>query len=83
LCARRVHHTVRASSLLEFSDELTESVKQAHPRTGPDETRGGVPGSDPVWGTYGAFKYLNWAAKFVADLMLDRLAGSLPRSRFG
>ena len=38
--------------------------------------RGGIKGSHPVWGDYGAYEYLNWAAKFFADaLMLEaRLA---------
>ncbi len=36
--------------------------------------RGGVPGSFPIWGGYGSYEYLNWAAKFLADLVLGRLA---------
>ncbi|MBK5097420.1 MAG: terpene cyclase/mutase family protein [Gemmatimonadetes bacterium] len=37
---------------------------------GPDESRGGVKGSYPVWGDYGRFQYLNWAAKFAIDSFL-------------
>ncbi len=34
--------------------------------------RGGVKGSCPIWGDYGTYEYLNWAAKFFADaLMLE------------
>jgi hypothetical protein len=34
--------------------------------------RGGIKGSQPIWGGYGEFEYLNWAAKFFADaLMLE------------
>jgi hypothetical protein len=34
--------------------------------------RGGIKGSQPIWGEYGAYEYLNWAAKFFADaLMLE------------
>jgi hypothetical protein len=34
--------------------------------------RGGVKGSQPIWGRYTRFAYLNWAAKFLADsLMLE------------
>ncbi|MGD0267244.1 MAG: hypothetical protein ABSD47_20195, partial [Candidatus Methylomirabilota bacterium] len=34
--------------------------------------RGGVSGSWPLWGPYGRFRYLNWAAKFFLDaLMLE------------
>jgi hypothetical protein len=39
--------------------------------------RGGVAGSHPIWGEYGPYEYLNWAAKFLADaLMLEISAGS-------
>lgn len=32
--------------------------------------RGGIKGSHPIWGDYGSFEYLNWAAKFFADALL-------------
>jgi hypothetical protein len=39
---------------------------------GRPEVRGGVKGSVPLYGAYGRFQYLNWAAKFLADsLMLE------------
>lgn len=39
---------------------------------GAAAVRGGVKGSWPFDGTYGRYKYLNWAAKFLADsLMLE------------
>jgi hypothetical protein len=34
---------------------------------GPSETRGGIKGSFPVDGNYGAYEYLNWACKFFID----------------
>jgi uncharacterized protein YyaL (SSP411 family) len=34
---------------------------------GPAETRGGVKGSWPIDGDYGAYQYLNWACKFFVD----------------
>ena len=37
--------------------------------------RGGVAGSFPIWGDYGSYEYLNWAAKFLVDALLGRLAG--------
>ncbi len=38
--------------------------------------RGGIAGSQPIWQEYGAYEYLNWAAKFYADaLMLELRAG--------
>jgi hypothetical protein len=36
--------------------------------------KGGVAGSFPIWGAYGRYEYLNWAAKFLADALLGRLA---------
>jgi hypothetical protein len=42
---------------------------------------GGIKGSQPIWGGYGAYEYLNWAAKFFADaLILEIRKGS--RSTF-
>jgi hypothetical protein len=40
---------------------------------GPEETRGGVKGSFPVWGDYGKYQYLNWASKFAVDAFLMEL----------
>jgi len=82
LCARRLDALGGRPEHAEFADTLTEAVKRAQSQRGPAGVRGGVPGSNPIWGAYGSFKYLNWAAKFVADLLLDRVAG-LPRARYG
>jgi hypothetical protein len=49
--------------------------------SGDGGVRGGVPGSFPIWGGYGSYEYLNWAAKFLADLLLGRLAGEPGRTR--
>lgn len=35
--------------------------------------RGGIAGSQPIWGAYGQYEYLNWAAKFFADAILIAL----------
>jgi len=32
--------------------------------------RGGIKGSQPIYGGYGRFNYLNWAAKFFVDALL-------------
>jgi hypothetical protein len=46
-------------------------VDNADPRL-----RGGVPGSWPVWGSYGRMKILNWATNFfVESLLLERSLG--------
>jgi hypothetical protein len=41
--------------------------------SGLSETCGGVKGSFPVDGDYGAYEYLNWAAKFTIDANLAEL----------
>jgi hypothetical protein len=41
---------------------------------GPPEIRGGVKGSFPVNGDYGAWQYLNWACKFTIDANREELA---------
>jgi hypothetical protein len=39
--------------------------------------RGGIKGSQPIWGGYGPFEYLNWAAKFFADAVILEVAPEL------
>jgi len=38
--------------------------------------RGGIKGSQPVWAEYGAYEYLNWAAKFFADALMLEIKSS-------
>jgi len=42
--------------------------------------RGGVKGSQPIWGDYLDFCYPNWAAKFAADAVMLELRVAEPRS---
>lgn len=83
LCCQRVDAREPDPALRRFADDLVASVKRAQPLVGSDGVRGGVPGSAPLWGGYGSFKYLNWAAKFTVDVLLDRVVGGLPADRFG
>jgi hypothetical protein len=51
--------------------KLNEYVKSTQWLDAPNPgVRGGVKGSDPVWGAYLPFSYPNWAAKFHADSLL-------------
>lgn len=43
-------------------------------RTGNPDVRGGIKGSQPVWGRYAPLSFPNWAAKFFVDAMLLRKA---------
>lgn len=49
-------------------------VRRTLSTAGPDGIRGGVKGAFPVDGDYGAFEYLNWAAKFAIDANLSERA---------
>ena len=70
--------------LRSFADELLDSAKAAQPlQSRVDGVRGGVPGSSPAWGRYASFRYLNWAAKFLADALMVRALGGLPSARLG
>lgn len=35
-----------------------------------DGIKGGIKGSQPIWGEYMSFRYVNWAAKFFIDALL-------------
>lgn len=41
---------------------------------GDINTRGGLPGSYPIWGKYEPFAFPNWATKFFADALMRLLA---------
>lgn len=46
-------------------------VMAAQDLTTPDaDVRGGIKGSQPIWGGYAPFTYPNWAAKFFIDALL-------------
>jgi hypothetical protein len=53
-----------AGSLLEGIARLQDL------HTSRPQNHGGIGGSYPVWGSYGRFNYLNWAAKFLIDALL-------------
>jgi folate-dependent phosphoribosylglycinamide formyltransferase PurN len=50
-------------------------VKTAQPLSNPDPgIRGGIPGSDPIWGSYIRMAVPNWSAKFFIDALLAKRA---------
>ncbi len=56
------------NSALKLLDQVkaTQSVGSRHAGI-----RGGVPGSNPIWGWYLRLTYPNWAAKFFADALME------------
>lgn len=44
-----------------------QHVRRTMRLDGPDDTRGAIKGSFPVWGGYLSYEFPNWAAKFLID----------------
>ena len=59
--------------LLNAALKALEQVKRAQSIHNPDPgIRGGIPGSDPIWGDYIPNRIPNWAAKFFIDALLEK-----------
>lgn len=67
----RLHALTRDARYADAATRLiaylcsTQDLSSANPGI-----RGGIAGSQPIWGGYGRYEYLNWAAKFFADAVL-------------
>jgi uncharacterized protein YyaL (SSP411 family) len=60
----------------EIADSILTDVARHQDVDSPyPESYGSVTGSQPLWGSYGPFNYLNWATKFLLDALLLRLHG--------
>ncbi|HVT38303.1 MAG TPA: formyltransferase family protein [Gemmatimonadaceae bacterium] len=69
----RMYERSRDARLINSALLAIDTVKRSQAmRTGLKETRGGLPGSDPVWGDYIHLEYPNWAAKFFIDALLGK-----------
>lgn len=59
------------NSFLSAANAALMYIKQVQSRSATSPgIRGGVAGSYPIYGDYGHYEYLNWAAKFFADSLL-------------
>jgi hypothetical protein len=59
--------------LLDAALKALDLVKAAQPMFSRNRgIRGGIPGSDPVWGDYLSMALPNWAAKFFVDAVLAK-----------
>ncbi|HET9952717.1 MAG TPA: hypothetical protein VFS09_13075 [Candidatus Eisenbacteria bacterium] len=59
---------------LDSARRLNRYVATTQDRASDDPgIRGGIQGSDPIFGEYGPYEYLNWAAKFYADALLHEI----------
>jgi hypothetical protein len=66
-CWLLLHEEIRDRGYVDAAIRANSVVRRTIRYDGPASVRGGVKGSFPVWGDYGRFEYLNWAAKFAID----------------
>jgi uncharacterized protein YyaL (SSP411 family) len=74
----RIYGETGDTSFLDAARVLNGYVKatQVVDTTNPD-VRGGIKGSQPIFGRYTPFTFINWGAKFFADaLMLETRVGT-------
>lgn len=70
----RLYNLTAEASFAEPARQLLEGLADIQDTASPhSETNGAIPGSHPLWGGYGPFNYLNWAAKFFMDALLLHL----------
>ena len=70
----RLHEITGERRYLEAARRLNRFVASTQDLVHPDGgVRGGIQGSDPIYGEYGTWEYLNWAAKFYADALLHEI----------
>jgi hypothetical protein len=69
-------HRLRSDpALLSAACKAIDLVKRAQPMSSSDPgIRGGIPGSDPIWGGYIYMGIPNWAAKFFIDALIEKQA---------
>jgi hypothetical protein len=73
LVASRLARMTGHPKYSEFADSLTFGVAQLQDVDSPYPESRGIAGSHPIWGGYGPFNYLNWAAKFFMDQLLMKV----------
>jgi hypothetical protein len=82
----RLHRGDYGAVLLNAAFKALDHVKRAQPMFARDRhIRGGVAGSDPIWGQYLYNAFPNWATKFLVDALLEKiwLVKDLPHRRRG
>lgn len=75
---RLLQEQVGTSEFSEAARRLQSYVFRSVDLSGPDWSRGAVRGSFPIDGLYGQWEYLNWAAKFCLDAVMDEIEEPLP-----
>lgn len=68
-----LHRLENDPPLLSAACKAIDLVKRAQPMRASDgNVRGGIAGSDPVWGSYIPLALPNWAAKFFVDALIEK-----------
>lgn len=78
-CWLLLHGHTGDARFREAADRALGYVRRTIDVDGPPEIRGAVKGSFPVFGDYGRYEYLNWAAKFFIDCQTLALDMHSPR----
>lgn len=69
----RIYRITGDMRLINAALKSLDLVKQAQCMVNSDAAiRGGIPGSDPVWGDYLYMAFPNWAAKFFIDALITK-----------
>jgi hypothetical protein len=71
----RLHAITGDAKWLEPVEHVLDYLKRTQDRSASEMgVRGGIRGSEPVAGEYGAFEILSWATKFFADALMRHSA---------
>jgi hypothetical protein len=76
LVLHRLARFMGVASYAETGRGILEGLTRIQDVAGPFEgTRGALPGSQPLWGAYCPFVYINWASKFFMDALILQIFG--------
>jgi hypothetical protein len=71
ICWWRLYEITGEERYREAGRAINRFLMRTQRRADPNPAvAGAIKGSHPLWGGYGPFEYLNWAAKFFADALL-------------
>jgi len=71
ICWWRLFEITGENRYREAGRAMNRYLRRTQRREDPNPAVvGAIKGSHPLWGGYGPFEYLNWAAKFFADALL-------------
>jgi hypothetical protein len=66
-CWFSLYQVTGKDKYLDAALSANRFVRKTQNTSGPEEIRGAIKGSFPVFGDYGKYEFLNWSAKFFID----------------